>query len=61
MYTQIPVSIQVTGKYHDVLMFFDRVGKLKRIVNIQNVTMSPAGDSSNLNVSCKAVTYKFKE
>jgi type IV pilus assembly protein PilO len=61
MYTEIPVSIQVKGRYHDVLLFFDRVGKMKRIVNIQNVTMNPTGETTDLNVSCKAITYKFKE
>lgn len=61
MYIEIPVSIQVKGKYHDVLLFFDRVGKMKRIVNIQNVSMSPAGETTTLNVSCQAITYKFKE
>jgi type IV pilus assembly protein PilO len=59
MYTQISASIAVKGRYHDVLLFFDRVGKMKRIVNIKNVTMSPSGDSGDLNVNCKAVTYKF--
>jgi type IV pilus assembly protein PilO len=61
MYTEIPVSIQVKGKYHDVLLFFDRVGKMKRIVNIENVSMSPSGSDTSLNVNCRAVTYKFKE
>jgi type IV pilus assembly protein PilO len=59
MYTQISASISVKGRYHDVLLFFDRVGKMKRIVNIKNVTMCPDGDSGNLTVNCKAVTYKF--
>jgi len=61
MYTEIPVSIQIKGKYHDVLLFFDRVGKMKRIVNIQNVSMSPVKETSSLDVKCQAVTYKFKE
>ncbi len=61
MYTEIPVSIQVEGRYHNALLFFDRVGKMKRIVNIQNVSMSPVKDTAELNVSCQAVTYKFKE
>jgi len=61
MYTQISVNIAVKGRYHDVLMFFDRVGKLKRIVNIKNVTMSPSGDSGELSVNCKAITYKFNK
>ncbi|SPD74060.1 Pilus assembly protein, PilO [uncultured Desulfobacterium sp.] len=61
MYTEIPISIQVKGKYHDVLLFFDRVGKMKRIVTIENVTMAPSGGETTLNVSCRAMTYKFKE
>jgi type IV pilus assembly protein PilO len=59
MYTQISASIVVKGRYHDVLLFFDRVGKMKRIVNIKNVNMSPMGDSGDLSVNCKAITYKF--
>jgi len=60
-FMEIPVSIQVAGKYHDGLLFFDRVGKMKRIVNIQDVSMSPMGDSAMLNVNCKAITYRFVE
>ena len=61
MYTQISAKIAIKGRYHDVLLFFDRVGKMKRIVNIKNVTMSPDGDSGDLTVKCKAVTYKFNK
>ena len=62
MYTEIPIAIQVKGKYHDVLLFFDRVRKMKRIVNIENVSMSPSGgETTLLNVTCRAITYKFKE
>jgi len=61
MYTEISASISINGRYHDVLLFFDRVGKMKRIVNIKNVTMSPKGESEYLGVSCRAVTYMFNE
>ena len=61
-YVQIPVSIQVRGVYHDVATFFDKVGKLDRIVNITNVTMKPISEISTiLNTSCSALTYSFKE
>ena len=60
-FMEIPVSIRVAGKYHDVLLFFDRVGKMKRIVNIENVSMSPTGGSTMLNINCTAVTYRFSE
>ncbi|MBW1672835.1 MAG: type 4a pilus biogenesis protein PilO, partial [Deltaproteobacteria bacterium] len=40
-YVEIPVSIEVLGSYHDVAIFFDKVGKLDRIVNVVNVNMIP--------------------
>jgi len=60
-YMEIPVSIEVSGNYHDVAVFFDKVGRMERIVNILNVTMNPTGDrSTNLSTKCDAVTYRFK-
>ena len=48
---------------------FERVAKLSRIVNIQDIIISGANgkgkaktsDSSKLKTSCTAVTYKFVE
>lgn len=61
-YVAIPVSIQVTGKYHDVGIFFDRVGAMSRIVNIVDVSMKPVEAlSTMLNTSCNAVTYRFRD
>ncbi|HOP47286.1 MAG TPA: type 4a pilus biogenesis protein PilO [Desulfobacteraceae bacterium] len=60
-YIEIPVSIQVTGNYHDVAVFFDKVGRMKRIVNIINVSMQPEKSlSTMLNTKCTAITYRFK-
>ena len=61
-YVEIPVSVEVRGGYHDVAIFFDKIGKLDRIVNVANVTMIPIkANSTNLKTTCKAVTYRFKE
>jgi type IV pilus assembly protein PilO len=61
-YAEIPVSINVTGGYHNVAEFFDRVASLNRIVNIKDIKMAPvAGGKMELNTSCTAVTYKFVE
>jgi type IV pilus assembly protein PilO len=57
-YAEIPVSINVTGNYHNLAMFFDKVGALSRIVNIRDIKIS-SGKGSELNISCKAVTYRF--
>jgi type IV pilus assembly protein PilO len=64
-YAEIPVDINVTGSYHQVALFFDKVAHLPRIVNIRDIKMAPQsqakGRSNNLTTICQAVTYKFIE
>jgi len=70
-YAEIPVSIQVTGNFHNIVLFFDKVARLSRIVNIRDIKISGAqekgkgksktSDSDKLTTSCTAVTYKFVE
>ena len=60
-YAEIPVAMQVRGGYHDLAIFFDKVARLSRIVNIKNIERGRAKDSMDLNTSCTAVTYKFVE
>ncbi|MBW2663478.1 MAG: type 4a pilus biogenesis protein PilO [Deltaproteobacteria bacterium] len=60
-FAEIPVSIVVSGSYHNVGLFFDRVAKLPRIVNIKGIKMSQKKGSDKLITTCTAVTYKFIE
>lgn len=60
-YAEIPVAMQVIGGYHDLAIFFDKVARLSRIVNIKNISMGRVKDSQELNTTCTAVTYKFVE
>jgi len=60
-YAEIPVSIKVSGSYHNVAAFFDNVSRLYRIVNIQNIEMKSGKSDTILDTSCTAVTYKFIE
>lgn len=60
-YAEIPVSIQVSGGYHSVALFFDRVARLPRIVNIKNIRMNQSKGSLKLITTCTAVTYRFVE
>jgi type IV pilus assembly protein PilO len=60
-YMEIPVSLEVSGPYHNVAVFFDKVGRMERIVNILNVSMKPIKQrSTTLVTTCDAVTYRFK-
>ena len=67
-YGEIPVEINMTGLYHNTIVFFDRVTSLGRIVNIRNIEMSSSTpkdkeDQSSVQIvtKCEAVTYKFVE
>lgn len=60
-YAEIPVSIKITGNYHNVALFFDKVARLSRIVNIDNIKMVSPKGGTDLITSCKAVTYRFVE
>jgi type IV pilus assembly protein PilO len=60
-FMEIPVAIEVSGTYHNVAIFFDKVGQMERIVNILNVSMTPQQERSTiLTTRCDAVTYRFK-
>jgi len=60
-YMEIPVELEVSGPYHSVAIFFDKVGQMERIVNILNVSMKPVKPrSTQLITRCDAVTYRFK-
>ena len=60
----IPVDIKVKGTYTDVAIFFDRVSKMPRIVNISGVSMEGTKEGfgrSEITTSCTATTFKFIE
>jgi len=66
-YADIPVDMQVLGDYHNIGHFFDKVSKLKRIVNISDLTISTGkkkrtdSDKPKLNSKFKVITFKFIE
>jgi type IV pilus assembly protein PilO len=39
-YTEVPFEVELDGPYYSVLGFFDRVGKLERIVNVSGLLMA---------------------
>jgi len=60
-YAEIPVNIEVKGGYHNLAMFFDRVARLSRIVNILNIKIGAGKEAEGLNASCVVMTYRFLE
>ncbi len=63
-YAAVPVDITVYGSFHNVANFFVAVGKLPRIVNINNVNVADikeAGGRTVMKVNCLATTFRFLE
>jgi len=61
-YDEIPVKVSVNGPFHGIALFFDKVAKLSRIVNIEDITMGDGKDLKGkrvLTTSCTIKTYMF--
>ncbi len=61
-YAEVPVDVTVRGNYHEVATFFDRVGKLDRIVNVSDIVMQAPkreGDEMIVDTLCSATTFRF--
>jgi type IV pilus assembly protein PilO len=39
-YTEVPFDIELDGPYYSLLNFFDRIGKLERIVNVSGLSVA---------------------
>ena len=39
-YTEVPFALEADGPYYSMLNFFDRVGKLERIVNVSGLVVA---------------------
>lgn len=55
---ELPISIKVTGAYHDLGKFASDVSQLPRIVNLNNIAIAPNKDGV-LVMEATAVTYRY--
>jgi type IV pilus assembly protein PilO len=63
-YASIPIKMQVAGSYHEIAVFFESVSKLRRIVNVTNLSFgSPERKNEKvvLKATYLATTFRFIE
>ncbi len=63
-YQEWPITMTVEGNYHNLGIFFDRVGRLSRLVNIGNIKITSRNDqtvSNTISASCVATTFVYVE
>jgi len=59
-YAELPISMRVTGTYHQFGDFVSGIAALPRIVTLHNLTMAPLGkDSGKMSLSITAKTYRY--
>jgi type IV pilus assembly protein PilO len=60
LHAEWPITLQLDGTYHNLALFFDRVGKFTRIVNISALEIKgkdkPAANST-ITAQCTATTF----
>ncbi len=64
LYAEIPVSMSVVGSYHELAIFFDKVSRLSRIVNVRDLNLKPikgkgSPDRMVLDAGFTAVTFRM--
>ncbi len=62
LYASIPVQMKASGTFHQILVFFDRVSRLPRIVTVSDIALGDAKETNGrfkLSASFNATTYRF--
>ena len=57
-YAELPVTVRVTGNYHDIGAFASDVSQLSRIVTLHDIEILP-GKDQQLVLSATAKTFRY--
>ncbi len=64
-YSDWPIQMEVEGNYNGLGLFFEKISRAPRIIDVGNITIKGIEDSEDatktLSASCTATTYVFKE
>jgi type IV pilus assembly protein PilO len=66
-YARVPIDLVVVGSFHNTGLFFDKIGKLPRIINVVDFNMTRAKEIKGretdivIRTSCLITTYRFME
>ena len=58
-YAELPISIKVSGNYHDIGAFASDIGKLSRIVTLENIALASASKGGGLVLDATAKTFRY--
>jgi type IV pilus assembly protein PilO len=58
-YAELPITIRVVGRYHDIGAFTADIANLSRIVTLHDLTITGAGRDGALGMDATARTYRY--
>jgi type IV pilus assembly protein PilO len=59
-YAELPITVRVTGGYHDIGLFAADIANLSRIVTLNNLAIVPVKDRDGfLTLDCTAKTFRY--
>lgn len=65
-YIELPFDLNLEGSFPTIVQFFDRLSRLSRIINVGNLTITPAGGAvkgmgRTITAACTATTFFSRE
>jgi type IV pilus assembly protein PilO len=61
-YQEWPIRVELDGSYHELGLFFDRLSRFSRIINVDNLTISPQKSGGfTIKATFTQKTFIYKE
>jgi Tfp pilus assembly protein PilO len=63
-FSEWPIEVAIDGSYHNLALFFDRISRFSRIINIENLQVNAIPDPKSphtISASFIAKTFVYKE
>jgi len=62
LYIEVPVNMKLKANFFPLLIFFNEIARMERIVNISNIDLRRAKPTEALlDITCTLTAYRFKE
>lgn len=59
-YVELPITVKVAGRYHDIGLFAADIANLSRIVTLNNLSVTPVKEKDGvLTMDCTAKTFRY--
>ena len=62
LYAEVPIDLQLSGGFHNIAIFFDKISKQDRIINISNVKIANptiVNGETQVVTTCTAIAFRF--